>query len=181
MSQPSRLQDLREHLRYRLDNLFARGTAVQLLLLIGASGLVVLVGMSAGLLGLFGARNADVEAVGHHYDEGVADSFWWSIQHVLDPSFFGSNYGATLPIVVMSFALSIAGLMIFGTLIGFVSSAIEDRLASLRKGNSPVKERQHLLILGWNDKIYSILDLLGESGRATTVVVLSHHDIEYKE
>lgn len=179
MAAPKHLvQELREHVRYRLDNWFARGTGAQVLLLTIASMLVVLAGMSAYWVGLFAPENAGVEGIRRDLDQGLADSFWWSIAHVLDPSASSSDYKATLPVVLVSFALCFAGLGIFGTLVGLVSSAIEGRLAALRSGNGVVKERDHLLILGWNDKIFSILRLLSESARPVTVVVLCQHEIE---
>lgn len=172
-------QEVREHVRYRLDNWFARGTGAQVLLLTAASALVVLAGMSTYWLGLFAPENAAVEGIRRDLDQGLADSFWWSINHVLDPSASNSDYRATWPVVLVSFGLCFAGLGIFGTLVGLVSSAIEGRLATLRSGNGVVKERDHLLILGWNDKIFSILRLLSESARPVTVVVLCEHEIDF--
>ncbi len=171
-------REIREHVRYRLDNWFARGTGAQVLLLTALSAAIVLLGMCAYYVGLFSPENADVEGIRRDLDRGLADSFWWSIGHVLDPSAANADYRATWPVVLVSFALCFAGLGIFGTLVGLVSSAIEARLASLRSGNGVVKERDHLLILGWNDKIFSILRLLSESARQATVVVLCRHELD---
>ncbi len=171
------LRHLAERARYRVDNLFARGTFMQFVLLLGLTAMAVLVGMSAALLGLFGEANERVEAIPRGIDQGLWDSFWWSIGHIFDPSFVTANYGATLPVLAISFGLSMVGMLVFGTLIGFVSSGIEGRLEALRRGNSAVMESGHTLILGWNDKIFSILRLLESMDRPVTVVILSQLSI----
>jgi len=69
------------------------------------------------------------------------------------------------------------GMVVFGILIGFISTSMESRLASLQKGNSPVKERGHVLILGWSNKIIMLLRLLARSRAGLRVVVLARPEI----
>jgi hypothetical protein len=170
---------VRETLRYRIDQVFAGGSFPQLVLLAIVTALAILFGMSAYFFGLFKKENAAVSGIGRLIDEGFWDTLWWSAKHVFDPSFFDSNYGASWPILVISLIMSVIGMSLFATLLGFISNAIETRMEALKKGNSAVKEDGHLLILGWNDKIYSILNLLEEKADDIVVVILSHHDIEH--
>lgn len=178
-AKPSAWTSLRQHLRYRVDQIFSGGSFAQLALLTGVTAVVILFGMSAWLFGLFDQKNANIAGIGRQLDVGVLDTLWWSAKHVFDPSFFDLNYGATWPVVVISLVMSVLGMGLFATLLGFISNGIEGYVAVLRKGNSAVKETGHVLILGWNEKVFSILDLLEDREEDLKVVVLSMHSLEH--
>lgn len=66
---------------------------------------------------------------------------------------------------------------IFGFLVSMIGTAVRQRLTTIRSGATLVLDRGHTVVLGWNETVYSILDLLhsedeGEGGGA--VVVLSN-------
>jgi len=173
------LKDLKERLQYRLDNVFARGWIAQLVLVLFFFFLTLLFGMSARLVGLFSPENAEVEGIEQKVDGGgFWDTWWWSLKHLFDPTYFYSNQGATLPVIFVSLATTLLGMVIFATLIGVVSSAIDARLDSLRKGNSSVKESGHILILGWSNKVASIINLLAQFRANLKVVILAPRDVE---
>ena len=174
-------KSIKEQLRYRIDNLFARGSSAQFLLLGVLTISVLLLGMLVYFFGLFGKENQEIDAIQKGYDAGFIDTFWWSLKHVLDPGFFADDYGASMSVIIFGILVTIMGLVIFGILIGFISTAIEERLDSLKKGNSLVKESGHILILGWNNKIFAILKLLIDYEKKLKVVILSNHDIEYMQ
>src|SRR4051812_32279394 len=120
--------NFREHLRYRVDQVFAHGWFARLVLLGVVTCLVILLGMSAYFFGLFDKSNVAVAGIGRQIDAGFYDTLWWSAKHIFDPSFFDSNYGATWPIVVISLIMSMVGMSLFATLLGFISGAIENRM-----------------------------------------------------
>lgn len=171
------LKEWKARLRYRLDDMFARSSISQFVLLVLLSMVVVLIGMTAYFFGLFGPQNEGVEGIGGRIDRGPIDALWWSLKHLIDPGVFGENYGASLPVALMSLLIAVMSMVIFGILIGFISTSMEARLAALQKGNSPVKETGHTLILGWSNKIVSILNLLARSRSGLRVVVLGRPDI----
>lgn len=173
----TRFQELKARLRYRLDDVFARSSLSHLVLLVLLSLAVVLIGMTAYFFGLFGPGNENVEGIGKGIDRGLWDSLWWSLRHLIDPGVFGENYGATLPVAIISLLVAVMSMVIFGILIGFISTSMEARLAALQKGNSPVKESGHTLILGWSSKISLILRLLARSRAGQRVVVLGRAEI----
>lgn len=172
------LHEWREILRYRIDMLFSRGAPAQFLVLTLLVLLVTAFGMVAYFFGLFSAENADVQGIRRDIDAGFWDSLWWSLKHVLNVRHFDRNYGATVPIVVFSFFISLMGMIIFGFLIGLISTAFGQRLDELKRGNSAVKERGHVLILGWSRKVVAILRHLATSQPRTTVVILAPRGIE---
>lgn len=170
--------DVRAHLRYRFDQVISGGWFAQLGLLAGFTALSVLFGMGAMLVGLFDEENRAIAGIGRQFGAGPVDALWWSAKHVFDPSFFDYDYGATWPVVVISLVVSVLGMSVFATMLGFISSGIEGRMAALRKGGGVVKEVGHVLILGWSDKVISILELLEDRQEQTRVVILSQHSIE---
>jgi len=174
-------QKLKARLRYRLDDVFVRSPSSQFFLLVLLSIVVVLLGMTAYFFGLFSPQNADVDGIGRKIDSGLWDSLWWSLKHMLDPGFFEENYGATTPVAVISLLIAIMGMVIFGILIGFISTSMETRLASLQRGNSAVIETGHVLILGWSNKILLILRLLARTRAGLRVVVLARPEIAHMQ
>lgn len=162
-------------LRYRFDRLIADGARGKLLVLgLLCLGLLLL-GTAAGFLGLFSERNQAVAGVTRDLDAGVLDALWWSFHHLLDPSFFAENYGATWPIIAISLLLAIGGMTVFGLLVGFVSAEVEGRLEALRHGDGPVVERGHALVLGWSGRAPAVIAMLARRG---TVVVLAPREAQ---
>ena len=50
-------------------------------------------------------------------------------------------------------SISSGGMLIFSMMLGLVSDAISEKVDSLRKGKSEVIESNHILVLGWSDKL----------------------------
>ena len=162
-------------LRYRFDRLIADGARGKLVVLgLLCLGLLLL-GAAAGFIGLFSERNEAVAGVTRDLDAGLLDALWWSFHHLLDPSFFAENYGATWPIIAISLLLAIGGMTVFGLLVGFVSAEVEDRLEALRHGDGPVVERGHALVLGWSDRAPAVIAMLARRG---TVAVLAPREAQ---
>lgn len=53
--------------------------------------------------------------------------------------------------------MSIAGIIVMSILMGFVVDIVSVSMEELRKGKSKVVETNHTLILGWTDKLFSVL------------------------
>ncbi|MBD2774103.1 hypothetical protein ICL16_18990 [Iningainema sp. BLCCT55] len=73
------------------------------------------------------------------------------------------------------------GLVLFSSLVAFITQEFESRLQVLRKGKSIVVENNHTLILGFNDRITDIIAELvvaNESEPDAVVVILSQQDKE---
>jgi hypothetical protein len=172
------LQELKERLRYMIDRAFAREFAGQFILFLVLVVVVTLVGMTAYFFGLFGPENEDVPGIPRGIDRGFLDSLWWSMQRVLRLPGFERMYGATPPILAYALFLSIMGLAVFGILVSMINTAMQRRIETLRKGDSPVKERGHVLVLGWSDKIYSVLRQLARLQPGSKVVILAPEEIE---
>lgn len=75
----------------------------------------------------------------------------------------------------------LAGVVIFSALIAFLTTALDQAIAHLKKGHSQVLETGHTLILGWGPRVIEILRELveaNESAHDPVIVILSETDKE---
>ncbi|RVW28157.1 putative ion channel POLLUX [Vitis vinifera] len=84
-------------------------------------------------------------------DGSLAEALWLSWTFVADSGNHADRVGTGQRIVSVS--ISSGGMLIFAMMLGLVSDAISEKVDSLRKGKSEVIERNHILILGWSDKL----------------------------
>ncbi|XP_020254797.1 probable ion channel CASTOR isoform X2 [Asparagus officinalis] len=115
-------------------------------------------------------------------DDSLADCLWLSWTYVADSGNHANSVGIGPKFVSVS--ISFGGMLIFAMMLGLVSDAISEKFDSLRKGKSEVVEKNHTLILGWSDKLGSLLNQLAianESLGGSIVVVMAERDKEEME
>ena len=162
---------LRQRLRYRFDNLMARGAAPQIAVLAVLSLIIVVITAVVIVLGGFAQD-----------DKGESPPFimlvWRSFMHELDPGNVGGDNGGWPFLLLMLFA-TLGGIFVLSAFIGILNTFLSERLASLRKGRSLVVEKGHTVILGWTPKIHTLLAELAEANAnkpRACVVVLANVD-----
>ena len=148
------------------------------LLLVGLMVVVVVVGMGAYFFGLMAPDSIRAEGIDNSLDAGFIDTFWWSFKHVLDPGAFAKDYGAPISVLVFGVFTTIAGLVITGALIGFIINFIQTGMDELKRGSTVIHEMNHVLILGWNRKVVSILRFFSELRTHQPIVILTNADID---
>ncbi|KAK9950921.1 hypothetical protein M0R45_006386 [Rubus argutus] len=126
---------------------------------------------SFGLEALFGVK-----------DDSLAECLWLSWTYVAS----SGNHADSEKIGerLVSVSISFGGMLIFAMMLGLVSDAISEKFDSLRKGRSEVVEQNHTLILGWSDKLGSLLNqiaIANESLGGGIVVVMAERDKEDME
>ena len=129
----------------------------------------------------------DLNPVGN--SNSFFDTFLSQLLAALDPGNFlvfdlvsDSKSQKSLLFIICSLLSLLSGLMVIATLIGIVSSSIENVMLSFKKGNTIVVEKDHLIILGWNDQIFSIiaeLETAHENTNPFCVVILSNKEPEF--
>ena len=134
---------------------------------------IVLLGMGAYFVGLFSLDSLSAEGIDNQLDGGVIDTFWWSLKHVLDPGAFSEDYGAPFLVKVFAFVNTLMGLLLVGALIGFIVNSINSMMDQVMRGSVKVEEKRHVVILGWNDKVPSIINILARGRNRMIVVILS--------
>ena len=109
---------------------------------------------------------------------GVFESIWVNLTHMLDPGTVGEHED-NWPFQIFMMFVTIIGLVIISTLIGLVSNGILTKLEVLRKGRSFVIEKDHVLILGWSSKIFTIIPEIveaNENQKRGVIVILADMD-----
>lgn len=135
---------LKKRIAYRVDVFFSMYPYAKLLALLLAT--VLLIGF--GGLALYAVSEAS-----------LSEALWLSWTFVADSGNHADQVGLGPRIVSVS--ISSGGMLIFAMMLGLVSDAISEKVDSWRKGKSEVIESNHILILGWSDKLVSCLRNFG--------------------
>jgi len=175
------LREFRARIRYLIDRAFAREFTGQLLLFFVLVVSVTLLGMTAIFFGLFSEENTNIAAIHRDIDKGFWDSLWWSLNQVLPLRGFERMYHATGVVLAYAFFLSLMGLVVFSVLISLINNTMLGRIEALRRGETPVLEREHVLLLGWNNKVFSVLRQLARLEPGIKVVILAPREINYMQ
>ncbi|KAM3318261.1 hypothetical protein ACQJBY_035785 [Aegilops geniculata] len=156
-----------KRLAYRVDIFLSlHPYAKPLVLLVGT---MLLIGL--GGLALYGVT-----------DDSLSDCLWLSWTFVADAGNHANAVGVGPKLVSVS--ISIGGMLVFAMMLGLVTDSISEKFDSLRKGRSEVIEQSHTLILGWSDKLGSLLNqicIANESLGGGTIVVMAERDKEEME
>ncbi|MFD7258313.1 NAD-binding lipoprotein [Streptomyces sp. NPDC059874] len=157
---------LRLRLRYRFDNLVAGGTAG----LIGWLALVCLtVVIPASAVLVWSDRTPPTTL------SGRLTAVWVSVGQTLK---LGGAVGSPLH-VLASVALALVALLFVSTLVSLITTGINQRLMSLRRGHSTVLEAGHTVVLGWSDQVFPVVGELvaaNANRRRAAVALLAPKD-----
>ena len=141
---------LRQRLQYAFDNTLLSGApAIIAWLALISAILVIVFGIVYTVTGL---RMPEAESM------GFFEAAWQSLMRSVDPGTVAGDEGWGFRLVGL--LITIGGIFILSTLIGVLTTGLEEKLDQLRKGRSLVLESGHTLILGWSDKIFQIVSQL---------------------
>ena len=158
-----------DKLHYWFDNSMSRGTvALVAWLALATLVLIVVFAVIVQVLGLAGSDGTD---------------FWHqllnSLFHALDPGTVAGDGGGSWRFIFTMLVLTVAGLFIVSALIGVIATGIDTKLSDLRRGRSVVIEKDHTVVLGWSEAVFTIvseLAIANESRRRPVIVVLADRD-----
>nr|BFE30453.1 lipoprotein [Actinomadura rugatobispora] len=160
---------LRDRMRYWFDNTMSRGTPA----------LIGWLGLASGALILVVATLAVVLAPGDSEQNGRWPGVVWrSLLRTLDPGTMGDDEG-TAPFLALMLLATVGGIFIVSALIGVLTTGLEGKIAELRKGRSRIVERDHTIVLGWSDQVFTVIAELVEanqSRRRSCVAILADRD-----
>jgi len=148
--------------RYKFDRIMSRGQIALIGLLFLLT--VIAIGIFTLLLLVMG---------GFPEEWKVPHLVWQLFLRTIDPGTMAGDEGGW-PFLFMMLAVTLGGIFIFSTLIGLLTTGIEDKLAQFRKGRSFVAEENHFLILGWSSMIFTIIRqlALANSGRRDACITI---------
>jgi hypothetical protein len=170
----SRKISWKRQLQYHFDNFMSRGGwSVFLALLVGFF-------ISFALMAL--VRYLSEQTFPNFSDEyhpSTGDLLWEIFVQLIGLRDTGD--GANMPARIVGIATIFVGLVLFSSLIAFITQEFESKVQELKKGKSLVVESNHTLILGFNDRIIDIireLVIANESESDAVIVILSEEDKE---
>lgn len=138
--------------KFFVERQFVRGASFQLLVVAALIGLISLVG---GLL-VYPFDTNDLD---------FGDAVWWAFLRLTDPGYLGDDVGTWRRII--STILTVSGYVVFlGALVAIMTRWLIARMNQLEKGLTPVAYKNHVVILGWNNRTLPLLrELLGSTRR----------------
>lgn len=163
---PTVKPSLTARIRYASDEAFAKGTAV----LIGWLAVITLAIVLLSAVFVWVLRLSPE----HH----LLQLIWFSFMHTIDAGTVAGDSGSWLYLFIM-LLVTMGGIFVLSTLIGILTTGIEARLESLRKGRSRVIESGHTIILGWSEQVFPIISELviaNANQRQSCIVLLSPVD-----
>ncbi|WP_211173219.1 CASTOR/POLLUX-related putative ion channel [Brasilonema bromeliae] len=160
-----------KRLQYKFDNFMSKGGLSVFLALLslffGTFVVMTIVRYISELL----FPNTDVES--------SSELYWEVFVQLIGLRDTGDN--ANLATKIIGVITIFLGLVLFSSLVAFITQEFESRLQILRQGQSPVIEENHTLILGFSDRVIDIIKELvvgNESEADAVVVILSQKDKE---
>ena len=162
----------RDQLRYRFENTLSKGPAAMIAWLAIASGAVVtLAAILLTVLGIHAGSDPATPSI------GFIEGGWISLMRTLDAGNLAGDEG--WPLRILMLLVTIFGIFVVSILIGTITSGLEARLDEMRKGRSRVLETNHTLILGFSNKVFSIIGELliaNENQKNAAIVILADRD-----
>lgn len=162
---------LSQKLRYKFDNTMSRGPGALILWLAILTAVMIIIATAVVLIFSVLPDGEDGSNL------GVGETLWQTLMRAMDAGTVAGDMGWGFRILM--FIVTIGGIFILSTLIGILSSGIDEKLQELRKGRSFVVEKNHQLILGWSSKVFTIIDELAsanENQKKPRILVLANED-----
>ncbi|HEX7556885.1 MAG TPA: NAD-binding protein [Leptolinea sp.] len=159
----------KDRLRYRFDNFMSRGT-ISLILGLAVLSLIIIT-IVALVVVLLGIAPGDGEKI------SFIEAAWLSMMRTLDAGTMGGDTGWGFRLAM--FVVTIGGVFVISTLIGVLTSGIEGKIDEMRKGRSRVIEKNHTIILGWSEQVYTIISELviaNENQPDSCIVIMGDKD-----
>ena len=155
-----------EKLRYKFDNLMSKGTGILLLSLASATAIMIAV----------------ISLIVWITQSGPTSSFtellWMGLMRAIDSGTVSGDTGS-IGYIFLMFITTLGGIFVLSILIGILTTGIEAKLDSLRKGRSRVIEKDQTIILGWSEQIFTIIEELIEANsnrKHACIVIMGNHD-----
>ncbi|MBT6726388.1 MAG: hypothetical protein HOA75_06445 [Deltaproteobacteria bacterium] len=117
-------------------------------------------------------------------DETIEDGtflLWHAFFQIIDSGSLaeldaGSNFPGKLVAIVTIFI----GLVLFSSMVAFITQEFENRISTLKKGKSQVLEENHLLIVGFSERVIEIVKelIVANESDSGVVVIVAEMDKE---
>ncbi|MBR2066755.1 MAG: hypothetical protein IJ875_00570 [Solobacterium sp.] len=147
----------------------SKGT-VSLLLILGVITAIVVITGGLISVALGGPDGTGAESTG--------SSIWFTLMHAINTGVLAKEEGTVAYLFVMTI-VTLVGIFITSFLIGTISNGIKDKVTELQRGKSRVIEEGHIVIIGFDENVTSIIEelaLASENRKDAVVVIMADHD-----
>ena len=158
-----------QKIRYWFDNLMSKGTS-SLLLVLGVITAIVVVAGGLASVALGGPDGTGAESPG--------SSIWFTLMHAINTGVLAKEEG-TVPYLIVMTIVTLVGIFITSFLIGTISNGIKDKVTELQRGKSHIIEEGHVVIIGFDENVTSIIEELALANRNqddAVVVIMADAD-----
>ena len=148
---------LAQRLRYQVDNFLARGSSALFISLLVAF---------LGSILVFVALRMVLEQIWPDAERTLPGQLWTTFLELTDPGNMNQDNKSPTAYKLAAVATGLTGVVIFSSLIAFLTTTLNEAISHLKKGHSKVLERGHTLILGWGPRVLEILRELVEANES---------------
>ena len=152
-------------LRYSIDNFMSRGSSSIFLALLGL--------FLAGFLVMVVVRLIANSFLPDETLNSLAEIPWRVYVAVMEGSAAETDGDSNWLAKLTSILAVMVGLILFSSMVAFITSVFEAKLDELRRGRSLVLESDHTLILGFGDRILEVIRELIEANESESDASLS--------
>lgn len=162
---------LKAKLRYLLDNFMSKG---------GFSVFMALMCLFIGAIVIIALLRFVANLIMPQENMAQLTSQWWlSFLQIADGGSIAEDTDSNAVHRAVGIIALFLGMVLFSSLVAFITSQFEAMLTNMRKGKSNVIEKNHTLILGFGDRVLEIireLIIANESEKDAAIVVLSEKE-----
>ena len=158
----------RERFRYRFDNIMAKGNISMIKILVFVT-LIVVIALAAAIHLLTPPAERD-----------FGGSFWDALASTVNAWMPYSEDG-NLAYILLTALAAVTGLLFTSILIGIITAAVEEKVTSLREGNSVVLESGHTVVLGFTPGEYTLIEQLAATAQGEKMCIVVAGDLPKSE
>ena len=169
----SKKHPFKMRLRYSVDNFMSRGSSSIFLALLGL--------FLVGFLVMVFVRLIANSFLPDETLNSLAEIPWRVYVAVMEGSAAETDGDSNWLAKLTSILAVMVGLILFSSMVAFITSVFEAKLDELRRGRSLVLESDHTLILGFGDRILEVIRELIEANESepdASIVILAEDDKE---
>jgi len=118
------------------------------------------------------------EIEGHKVD--VFEAYWTSLMHVIDQGTITGDNSWQVRLIMLG--TTFIGIFLVSSLVSILNTGFSAKIQELKKGRSLVLEEGHTVILGWSNKVFSIISelVIANSNQPySCIVILSDREIDH--